>query len=328
MTDNFTKDQRNLIKEAIDLTNEFPFATLDQASIVPGYMTKFASHPEILVQIFADISFKLYIIHHTKTDKDFLKLQHFFAILDDMQHLLDTKDRHYFSLILCQLKMAYPLIGDDPVLANLDNELLQMRYKKAADITVFFAYAMKINSYLAEIPLVMQKFVQIIYIHKAKSIESQPSWEYIEPIFKKCAAQIKSGSTTQEIGQIFNSYFYEGKGKKDDSLESQLKAHGDWSEKKYIEKLGRNEVSTEVAARMRKRHFKNFLTWMDRKGKSDRELEEKIVDSLEKTFWNKKPTVQLMMPMLNQFAKTKKSPADLIEFMDQLQNFAKKIKFE
>ena len=74
MTDNFTKDQRNLIKEAIDLTNEFPFATLDQASIVPGYMTKFASHPEILAQIFADISFKLYIINHSKTDNDFSKL--------------------------------------------------------------------------------------------------------------------------------------------------------------------------------------------------------------------------------------------------------------
>ena len=321
-----TKGKQNLIRGAIDLINEFPMSINERIEKIPDYFNAISSHPEILAQIFADISFKLYIIHHTKTDKDFLKLQHFFAILDDMQHLLDTKDRHYFSLILCQLKMAYPLIGDDPVLANLDNELLQMRYKKAADITVFFAYAMKINSYLAEIPLVMQKFVQIISIHKAKSIESQPSWEYIEPIFKKCAAQIKSGSTTQEIGQIFNSYFYEGKGKKDDSLEHQLKAHGDW-EKKCIGKLGRIEVTSELRARMRKRYFKNFLNWMDRQG-FDLELEKKIVDCFEETFWNKKPTEQLMMPMLNQFAKTKKSPADLIEFMDQLQNFAKKIKFE
>ena len=324
---NLTKEQKYLIKEAIDLTNEFPMGINKETDKMPDYLKSISLHPEIIAQIIADISFKLYVIHHTRTDKDFLKLQHFCGILDDMKHLLDTKDRPYFSPILYQLKMAYPLIGDDPVLENLDNELLQMRFKKAADITAFFAYAMRISSYLAESSFVILKFVQVISAHKAKSIESQPSWEYIEPIFKKCAAQIKPGSSTQEIGQIFNSYFYAGKGREDDSLEHQLKVHGEWRKKKIIKKLGRFESPTEVTASMRKRHFKNFLTWMDRKG-PNRGLEKKIVDSLEKIFWNKKPTQQLIMPVLNQFAKTNTSPAELIDMLDKLQDFAKGIKFE
>lgn len=325
---NLTKEEKDLIKEAIDLTNEFPMGINEETDKVPDYLKSISIHPEIIAQIIADISFKLYIIRHTKTDKDFSKLSDYNAILEDLNFIVNSVDRKHLSLVLYQIKMAYPLIDNDSILCDISYFFYNMRFTKKANIVSLFAYAMRLSSYLVESSIVIQQFVQMISAHKAKSIESQPSWEYIGPIFKKCAAQIKSDSSTQEIGQIFNSYFYAEKGKKDDSLESQLKAHGDWSEKKYIEKLGRNEVSTEVAARMRKRHFKNFLTWMDRKGKSDRELEEKIVDSLEKTFWNKKPAKQVMMPVLNQFEKTNTSQAELMDIMDKLQNFAKGIRFK
>ena len=314
MTDNFTKDQRNLIKEAIDLTNEFPFATLDQASIVPGYMTKFASHPEILAQIFSDISFKLYIINHSKTDNDFSKLSDYVCILNDLKRYADPKDLHHFSLVLWQIKSAYPLLGDDTVLHELSNFFYYLRVRKKHNIFSLFTYAMRLNSYLTGCSLVIQKFFEVLRIHKARSIEGQPSWSYIGPAFKACAARIKPDFTVNQVGEIFSKYCFYGGSK----LEQQIKDHGDWD-------IRKGEKPLDARDRIRKKHFKNFRNWLKNRENGDLDLEKYLMRFFEETFWNKKSSEQILSPNLNQLAKSNSSPDEIESYMEQVWDFSKKL---
>ena len=321
-----TKEQKELVKEAIDLVNQFPFEINQRTDKLPEYLAKMTLHPEILIQIFADISFKLYIIRHTKTEKETEKLSGFIMMMYALKNLSEKDHRRNLGFTISMMKMAFPLVGDDTVFEDLGSCLFTLFKERRGHIGIIFDCAMRINNYCAGCAIAAQQFIQVLVAHEAKSIESKPSWEYIGPIFKKCAAQIKPSYSTQEIGQIFNSYFYAEKGKEDNSLEYQLKKHGDWSEKKYIEKLGRNEASTEVAARMRKNYFKNFLTWMDRKEKSDRDLEGRIINFLEKSFWHKKTPEQLFAPVISRLGKKDLAGPEAI--MNELQEFAKGLKID
>jgi len=315
-----TKERKKeLIKDALEFVNEFPMIINEKTDKVPNYLKTISLHPEIIFQIFADISFKLYVLHHTETDEDIKKLDHFFMIMDDMKHLLETKDRQYFSLILMQLKMAYPIIDNDTVLADLENELWQLRFKTgAADITAFFSYAMRINNYLACSAIAAQQFFQHFAAHQAKYIENQESWEYIGPIFKACAAQIKPEFNVDQRGEVFSRFFY---GPGDGKLEGQLKKHGEWDQKN-------GEKDTPARIRIRKRYLKDFNSWMERKKNANHELEKIMLELLEKTFWCKKSPEQLLGAILNQFAKTNTASNDISEIFKQLQEFAKGIKLE
>lgn len=110
------QEQKDAIKEAIDLTNDIPLATIDPGTEIPKDIRAKSGHPEILYQVIADVSFKLYIIHHTKTDKDFYKLHDYCFILDMLKSLYYEEYNKNISAVVCQIKYAYPLIGDDPVL--------------------------------------------------------------------------------------------------------------------------------------------------------------------------------------------------------------------
>ena len=318
-----TKEQKELVKEAIDLVNQFPFEINQRTDKLPEYLAKMTLHPEILIQIFADISFKLYIIRHTKTEKETEKLSGFIMMMYALKNLSEKDHRRNLGFTISMMKMAFPLVGDDTVFEDLGSCLFTLFKERRGHIGIIFDCAMRINNYCAGCAIAVQQFIQVLVAHEAKSIESQPSWEYIGPIFKKCAAQIKPGCSTQEIGQIFNSYFYGEK--EEDKLEHLLREHGDWK-KKYIEKLGRNEASTEVAARMRKNYFKNFLTWMDRKEKSDRDLEGRIINFLEKSFWHKKTPEQLFAPVISRLGKKDITGPEAI--MNELREFAKGIKVD
>ena len=65
---------------------------------------------------------------------------------------------------------------------------------------------------------------------------------------------------------------------------------------------------------------------MDRKEKSDRDLEGRIINFLEKSFWHKKTPEQLFAPVISRLGKKDLTGPEAI--MNELREFAKGIKVD
>ena len=313
-----TQEQRSIIKKAIDLTNEIPICTIEQTDQIPNYLKQISRHPEILYQTFADISFKLYVLKYTKTERDFVRLSSYISILEMLISLYYGEYRKNIAAVVTQIKMAYPRVGDDTIFEDFEKALDDIYEKRMFHLGTFFVYAMKFNDYLAGSAVVMRKTTEALNLYTKRAIEYQAKWEYIGPIFKACAAQIKPEFNVDQRGEVFSRFFY---GPGDGKLEGQLKKHGEWV-------LEEGESDTHARIRIRKDYIKRFNSWMKRRENANHELEMKLIECFEKNFWHKETTEQLLSPILNQIAQSNTSPDDIDESMKQLQEFAKGIKLE
>lgn len=316
-----TKEQKELVKEAIDLVNKFPFEFNQRPDKIPEYLAKITLRPEILIQIFADISFKLYIIRHTKTEKDTERLCGFIMTLQLLEHLCETKYRQNLGMTVSMMKMAFPLVGDDTIFEELGHYIFEFSRTGCADLGAFFIFCARINNFCGESMLVSQDFFKAIGAHEGRSIKNRDSWQYLEPVFKECEKEIEPDFTPRQVGQLFNRHFYTKEG---GTLEQILQDHGFWTEPEvdgdYV------EPPEHMAVRMRKKYYKNFTDWLAQRKQHNRDLEAKIIDFLEKSFWKKKTPEQIFASNLAHIAKEDLSDFETI--MNELKDFAKGLKVD
>ena len=316
-----TKEQKELVKEAIDLVNEFPFEINQRTDKIPEYLAKITLHPEILIQVFADISFKLYIIRHTKTEKETEKLSAFIMMMYALKNLSEKDHRRNLGFTISMMKMAFPLVGDDTVFEDLGSCLFTLFKERRGHIGIIFDCAMRINNYCAGCTIAAQQFIQVLSAHDGRTIKNRGSWAYLEPVFQLCEKEIEKDFTPRQMGQLFNRHFYTKKG---GELEQILKDHGCWTEPEvdgeYI------EDEEHMAVRMRKKIYKNFTDWLARKRQYNRDLEGRIINFLEKSFWHKKTPEQLFAPVISRAEK--KDLTGLETTMNELQEFAKGLKID
>ena len=304
-----------IIPLALSHSNNFPPLALPSQTI-PNHL-KAIPHPLVLLDLIVDTSFKLYLKYHTESERDLRRVCAYNNICDYLEMFYKGNPAINPSWEIMLIKMAYPLLGDDTVLEDRE------KFFKAVvthddtvtyDPAFLFIATSRLNNYFATGSMCLMQFLQPRIAQSARRTETSEDWMYLGPIFKACAAEIKSEFTADQRGKIFTKYF-------DEKLERQLKIHGEWEKKA-------GESDSYTRTRIRKAYFRRFNDWMKRREKADRDLEAKIVETLEQTFWNKSSTEQVIAPLLNQIAKLNCSPDELEGYLNQMQEFAKGIKLE
>ena len=291
----FEKERSTIIADTFALTDYFSDISQDIEELpVPSYMIGMDEKTYAQFVLTVDLSFKLYVLHHTETANELEKLGNLMEILYDCKLICadDQKLKLCFSGTVCQLKLAYPLIPlYDDLLIELRNFFWRIISKKrkenGANPLNLFHLSMRLNDYIAGCSLALQRCIKTISAQKERAIESHPQWDKIKPIFEMYAKELKTNPNAK-----FGVYFH---GKQSDRLEGILREIGEWSEAQVDKETNYVESESKVSERNYKRWKANFDRWYKRNYKEGRE--EQFVDCFEKYLWNRVTTLDILKSM-------------------------------
>jgi len=296
--------------KAIPSLSSVPIKTPSYFNIVPNAIAR--------IELMIDLSFKLYLKHHTENIRDLKRIKSYITICDALERFYQGYQVINPSLEILLIKMAYPLLGDDTLLDDIAKFFIAVITRDASaayDPAFLFLFTARLNNYCALITPSLMRYFQPRPAHDAKRTETSEDWMYLGPIFKACAAEIKPEFTADQRGEVFTKYF-------DEKLKRQLEIHGEWEKRE-------GESDSYTRTRIRKAYFKRFNDWMKRREENaNMDIEKKLVDYFENTVWNKTTPEQVFSPIMNHFAKLNFSPEEFEGYLDQMQEFSKGLKLE
>lgn len=273
-----------------------------------------------LLNLTIDLSFKLYITHHINTKEEISRLRYCIGLLSVLNDSFgEVENTLMVSTAIQNIKMVFPLLTAQEqrfmTIYNLytgmfidkktPNWVLDDMFNDFKYILANLLFVSLVSAeVIADFNTSMIDFFKSIPAHRATAIESKPYWPDVKPIFERCAAKFHDSSTVEQMGFIFNRYFYADDKEKADfekrkdadteykpeKIELILRLHGIW-EKELSKKTGRMETDSELRSRMRRNCFKTFRSWYKRQQQRKRPLKEKIDDLtelMEKTLWKRR----------------------------------------
>lgn len=277
----------NWAREETDYFLDFNLETPEK--YFPDYLKSLSENPALQAILLADISFKLYILHHTKTENDVQKLRAYTEILMAFRELWpDPKLKHSFDLVIYQLKIAYPVLEDDKVLHDIRDffwGIIEKDSERCNPVNLFLL-SMRLCNYLAENSVAMVQCMKALRAQKERSIESHPQWDKIKPVFEAYAKELETNPKAK-----FGVYFH---GKQADRLEGILRGIGEWND------AIKDESESKASERNYKRWKANFNRWYERNSQEGRV--QQLVAAFEKSFWKRtrtEKTVQSITKHLN-----------------------------
>ena len=312
------EERRQAIIQRVFLENDY-FLDLDtklpEGVQVPEYLTEFTDNVYLQLNLIADLSFKLYILNHTKNENDLHRAIAYCELLSAFRALCELPNaKKMFEMTLIQIKMVYPVLGNDTVLHELrDFFMAIVNRTNACNPLKLLCISTRLADHSLGANLAMQRCIKMIHAHKKRSNQSLNCWPEIEKIFQIYASELSKNPDVK-----FGVYFY---GKRDGHLEAVLRKYEEWSPVKYLKKLARNETLSENAERNYKKWKTNFDRWYTKNKKLSKEAE--LTACFQKYFWNKVSTVENVVSIQKQINPEKKrvdSAAldDLKEMVKQL----------
>ena len=273
-----------------------------------------------LLCLFIDFSFKLYIVHHTNTEEELAKLDRCCMLLWSMLQCHDEETAVQAAVAINVVKAIYPLLdNNDKNLAHLCgfyHDLFTYKDSPLESVEAthgifcgFFAIALTFANIFAEVEKNIFDSFRSFPAYKATSTTSQPYWEYVKPVFERCAAEIPLSATPEQIGYIFNRHFkatkaeigeFERRNETDQcanieepkKLELVLRLHGLWNKTQYDD--GSFEDEDTLRSRMRRNWCKTFRNWYKKEQERKQSDEERVLAYMEKTIWKRVDTKVLI----------------------------------
>lgn len=291
----FEEERNGVIIDTFALTDYFSDISSDVEEIpVPSYVIGFDKGAYSQLVLIIDLSFKLYVLHNTKTEEDLKKLEFIAGMLYDFKYICenDQKLKLTFSWTISQLKLAYPLIPlNDDLLLELAYFFWRLIREEDAENRPnplnLFHLSMRLNDYIAGCGISLLQCMKTISAQKERSIESHPHWDKIEPIFKAYAKELETNPQAK-----FGVYFY---GEQQGRLEGVLREIREWSEAETDKATNYVESESKVSERNYKRWKANFDRWYKRNSKGGKE--EQLVACFKKYLWNRVATLDIIKSM-------------------------------
>ena len=311
----FEKRREESIKRAFLYVNKLKVLEQKKTFKIPFYIKENGLEVDRLfvLCLFIDFSFKLYIAHHTNTEEELAKLDHCCMLLWSMLQCPNEETGIVAAMAVNVVKAIYPLLdNNDKNLAKLSGFYRDLFTHKDSPLESvesthgifcgFFAIALTFANIFAEVEKNIFDSFRSFPAYKATSTTSQPYWEYVKPVFERCASKIPPSPTPEQIGDIFNRHFKASKAEietlerqmgadqsanieEPQKLELVLRLHGLWNKEKYDD--GSFEDEKHLRSRMRRNWCKTFRNWYEKEQKKKQSDEERVLEFMEKFIWKR-----------------------------------------